>query len=229
MDQITALYEHTLVCPLCQQTFTSQKLRSKFIKIHSYDTDFRPVYTSGSENGLLYHIVVCPKCGYAFSEQFSPFFAPGTKEAIQSRICNQWVPHDFGGKRSIEDAIQTYKLASLSGTLKKEKHIILAGIYMRIAWLYRMIDQHMQEARFLRMAMEEYNQSYSTGDFHDSSMTEVRILYMIGELLYRLGQADESIKYLSKVIESQNKSLDPKAVKMAKERWQTIREERNAK
>ena len=68
----------------------------------------------------------------AYSKDFSKYFAPGTKEMIIEKICSNWVPHSFSEDRTIEDAIQTYKLASYSASLKKEKHITIAGIYMRI-------------------------------------------------------------------------------------------------
>ncbi|MDQ0881707.1 uncharacterized protein (DUF2225 family) [Peribacillus sp. V2I11] len=63
------------------------------------------------------------------------------------KVSSQWIPHHFSKERSIKDAINTYKLASYCGALKKEKHIILAGIRLRIAWLYRINQTKEQEER----------------------------------------------------------------------------------
>ncbi len=40
-------------------------------------------------------------------------------------------------ERDIDEAIETYKLAYLSAMFKKEKSLTLAGLTLRIAWLYR--------------------------------------------------------------------------------------------
>ncbi|MFD6443430.1 DUF2225 domain-containing protein [Peribacillus sp. NPDC060186] len=69
---------------------------------------------------------------------------------MEEKISSQWIPHHFNDERSIKDAINTYKLASYCGSLKKEKHIILAGIHLRIAWLYRNNQTSEQEKRFLQ-------------------------------------------------------------------------------
>ncbi|MGW6662291.1 MULTISPECIES: DUF2225 domain-containing protein [Peribacillus] len=47
-------------------------------------------------------------------------------------------------------------MTSYCGALKKEKHIILAGICLQIAWLYRINKNKEQEERFLRFALKEY-------------------------------------------------------------------------
>ncbi|WP_412762735.1 DUF2225 domain-containing protein [Peribacillus frigoritolerans] len=80
---------------------------------------------------------VCPHCGFSYSEDFSRYFPPTTMEIILEKVSSHWVPHHFSKEISIKDAINTYKLASYCGALKKEKHIILAGLCLRIAWLYR--------------------------------------------------------------------------------------------
>jgi uncharacterized protein len=77
-------------------------------------------------------------------------------EIIMEKVSSHWVPHHFSNERSIKVAINTYKLASYCGALKKENHIILAGICLRIAWLYRINKNKEQEERFLRFALKEY-------------------------------------------------------------------------
>ena len=161
-----------------------------------------------SVNALYYNIYVCPHCGFAYSKDFSKYFAPGTKEVIKEKICSNWVPHSFSEERTIDDAIQTYKLASYSATLKKEKHITLAGIYMRIAWLYRFKQDKEQEIRFMKLARHEYEESYSTGDYSGTQVSEIRILYLVGELSRRIGDNQQAMKYFSSFLK--NKSLQSK-------------------
>lgn len=60
MEELQPLFSRNLQCPLCHEKFTSMKVRSKCIKVEKYDTDFCPIYTEDSINGLLYNILVCP-------------------------------------------------------------------------------------------------------------------------------------------------------------------------
>src|ERR1700730_8397982 len=159
MAELEPIYDKKYDCLYCKNTFVSKKVRSRFSKAASFDTDFCPVYKENENNPLYYHIQVCPKCGFSFSEDFSKYFPPGTLEEIEKKVASRWVPHDFSAERTIHQAIQTYKLAVYCGTLKKEKHIALAGLYIRIAWLHRLTNDHDQEQRFLKLAVEEYEKS----------------------------------------------------------------------
>lgn len=109
--------------------------------------------------------------------------------------------------------------------LKKEKHIVTAGLYIRIAWLYRTTDNHDQEMRFLKLALKEYTESYSTGDYKGTQVSELRLMYLIGELSRRVGQTQDAVRFFSRVIEKQRQSVEPQIVELAKERWQEMREE----
>lgn len=224
MENIEPLYDKKLQCPICSANFTSKKVRTKFIKVNTHDTDFCPTYEEGSVNGLLYNVFVCPECGYAYSEDFSKYFPPSTKESIQEKIQSHWTPHNFSQERTIPAAIQTYKLAAYVASLKKEKHIVIAGLHLRTAWLYRMANKHEKEQRFMKMAIEEYSNSYSTEDYKGTQVSDVRILYLLGELSRRTNQYDEAVKYFSMVIERRKTTVETKLVDMAVERYHEMKE-----
>ena len=228
MNVLEPLYDKKLECLNCQQPFTSKKVRSRFVKMKEFDTDFRPVYESDNANPHLYHVHVCPACGFSFSDDFSRYFPPGAKEAIQTEITNRWAPRNYGAERTIQQAVQTYKLAIYSGTLKKEKHVLIAGMYLRTAWLYRSLKAEQQEQRFLKLAVHEYEQSYSEDDFKGSQVSEVKILYLIGELSRRIDEDSKAIKFFSMVIERQKQTVEPKIIEMAKERWHEMRDSRKS-
>lgn len=225
MEEIQPLFDRSMECLLCKQTSTTKKIRSRFIKVAEYDTDFCPKYEEGSVNALYYNIFVCPHCGFAYSKEFSKYFAPGTKELIIEKICSNWVSHSFSEERTIDDAIQTYKLASYSATLKKEKHITIAGIYMRITWLYRIKQDKEQEIRFMKLARHEYDESFSFGDYSGTQVSEIRILYLAGELSRRIGDNQKAMKYFSSVLEKQKSAVETSIIQMARDRWAEIKEE----
>lgn len=224
MTQLVPLYDKKYTCSMCENSFTTKKVRSRFVKVIRFDTDFAPLYADGFENPNLYYINVCPDCGYSFTDDFSRYFPPGAKQVIQEKICSQWVPHNYGAERTSREAVNTFKLAAYSSMLKKEKHIVTAGLYIRIAWLYRSSENQDQEIRFLKLALKEYTESYSTGDYKGTQVSELRLMYLIGELSRRVGQTQDAVRFFSRVIEKQKQSVEPQIVELAKERWQEMRE-----
>jgi uncharacterized protein len=226
MEELQPLFDRSVDCINCKHKFTSKKIRSRFIKIKEYDTDFLPRYASEQANSLFYNILVCPACGFSFSDDFTKYFGPGTKESIEEKVTSKWVPHNYGGERTIEDAIKTYKLASYCALLKKEKHITAAGIHLRTAWLYRILENRIQEIRFLKLALNEYEMSYSKDDYRGTQVSDVRLLYLAGELARRIGDIPAATKYFSMVIEKRKQTVETRIVDMAKEQWQKIREQK---
>lgn len=224
MTNIEPLYDKKCECPICSNKFTTKKIRSRFIKLESISTDFCPIYFIPEHNPILYQINVCPSCGFSFSEDFSVRFLNGTKEIIIEKVCSKWHPQSFSNERNFDDAIKTYKLAIYCAMLKKEKHILLAGFYLKLAWLYRYLGDEIQEQRFLNNALHEYTTSYSTQDYQGTQMSEIRILYLLGELSIRTGQIKEASPYFSKIIEKQRTTTETKIVEMTKERWNEIRQ-----
>ena len=221
--EIEPSYDKKLKCFNCDTKFTSIKIRSRFVRVVSYDTDFKTEYPNSEINPLFYNVNVCPRCGFSFTDDFTPYFAPGTKEAINAQISAKWSERSFGAERDIDEAIETYKLAYLSAIIKKEKAITTAGLVLRLAWLYRDKELSVEENRFMTIARDLYVASYGEGDYIGTQMSEARVLYMIGELSRRIGDDDEAIRNFSRVIEKQRTTLDPKAVEMAKDRWQEMR------
>lgn len=220
---LTPFYEKKLECLLCKKGFTSTKIRSSFVKVDYYDKDFCPNYHDDMINPLFYNVFVCPHCGFSFTEDFSKYFPPTTSEEIIHRVSDQWVTQDYGKNRTPIQAINSYKLAAYCGELKREKKVTTAGFYLRIAWLYRKLKNTNQEQRFMKFAVEEYVQSYLNSDFHGTQMSEIKIMYLIAQLSYQIGENEQAVMYLSKVIEKQNTTTERTIIEMAKDQWQEIR------
>ncbi|WP_400242996.1 DUF2225 domain-containing protein [Niallia sp. JL1B1071] len=222
MNKIEPLFDKQCTCLLCHTKFTSKKLRSRFVKLIKLDTDFFPVYAE--HNPLLYYINVCPSCGFSYSDDTIPYFSSESKMTLVEKVCSQWIPQSFGQERSIEDSIKTYKLAAYCASLRKEKHITLAGLYLRIAWHYRMLNNSEQEIRFIALALSEYETSYSIGDYQGTQISELRTIYLIADLSKRTNNLEKATKFYSKVIEQQSRTVETQIVKLAKESWQEMRD-----
>ncbi|PCD07217.1 hypothetical protein CMV16_13990 [Peribacillus simplex] len=50
-----------------------------------------------------------------------------------------------------------------------------------------------------KFALEEYEASYSTGDFSGTQVSEARILYLAGEISRKIGNEKAAIKYFKKM------------------------------
>lgn len=228
-ELITPLYDKKVTCLYCETSYTTKKLRSRFVKIKSTDSDFCPYYVNKEHSPLLYFISVCPSCGFSANEQFSSYFPPMTKEAIQENIVDKWTPQNFSNERTYEQAVQTYKLALISAQYKKERAIVQAGILLRLMWLYRTMEKKEEEMRFLQLARNTLELAYQEGNYSNTEMTELRVLYLIGELYRRTGHYKEAIYNFSKVLEQQNSTVEFKMISLAREQWQATREEQKKK
>ena len=222
-----AFYEKKLTCLYCAKPFNTLRVRSRFAIPYQIDSDFCQHYRAGNHNPHFYFVNVCPECGFAFSEEFSEQFPKGTREIISVQITGHWTKRDFGQVRDNQQALEAYKLAILAGSLKKEKNAVLAGLCLRLAWLYRLENNVEQEKRFMGMSLKAYEESFVHSDFAGTSMSELKVLFIIGELCRRLGQYSKAITYFSKIIQHKNAKDEQKMVNMAREQWRVTKEEKS--
>jgi uncharacterized protein (DUF2225 family) len=227
MERHSALYDKTCTCRHCQHTFTTKRVRGGHQVMVHRDTDFCTYYKEQSYNPILYTVNVCPACGFAFTDQFAEKLLPPVKRLVSEEIASKWTPKDFGYVRSISDAMVCYKLAIYAAELTGEAHSVKAGLYLRLAWLYRFRNNGSEERRFLNMAVREYEQSYVHSDYvkGDKEMSEVRILYLIGELMRRVERFDQAVAYFSKVLEFRDRTIETGILQMARDQWSLAREE----
>lgn len=221
------LYDKNYECPFCQHPFTSKKVRRNSQSTLKRDSDFCTYYKQPLSNPILYTVQICPACGYAFTDQFLHVFSPQISKRIKEQIHDKWTTKEFGHPRSMMEAIACYKLAIYTAELKQEAHSVKAGLYLRLAWLYRFLQRHDEEMRFMRIAAKEYEESYIHTDYvkGEKEMTETRILYLIGELNRRIGEFNLAVRYFGKCVETKDRTLEQGTIQMAREQWQLAREE----
>lgn len=212
-------------CPYCKYHYTTTKVRSRFVKPLTTDSLFYTTYEDDSCNPLLYHVHVCPDCGYSFNDQFSSSFPPHAKHEIEKNLTSKWSGQDLTGIRNYQDAIRSLKLCIFTAMLKEEKPVVLAGLYLRTLWLYQHLNRPEQEERFMRLAVEQYEKAYIEDRLDQPDMTPLKVLYLIGELYHRLGDQNKALKNFAKVVDKKKASFDPKIVEMARDQWQMIRTE----
>ncbi|UTR09127.1 DUF2225 domain-containing protein [Evansella sp. LMS18] len=186
-ELIGPFYDKKIICSLCGNAFTSKKIRSRAIRVEKAESDFCLQHKDSTLNPVLYEIYVCPECGFAFNEQFDDNLSAEAEEVFRLKISSNWKKQSYGEERSYEEAAKTLKLALLSAEQTVQTPVVKAGLCLRLSWLYRYMENEKEEARFQRHARSFYEVSYTEGDFKNKSMTEITVLYLIGELSRRVG------------------------------------------
>ena len=165
---------------------------------------------------------VCYYCGYAYTDQFQKPKPSQVKE-IETQITNSWIPREFGDIRDVYTAIETLKLGILCGQIQGEKYNILATLLLHTAWIYREIEDHNNEMRFLSLAREYFLKVYQEDTSGEVDLA--KLLYLLGETSRRLEKYDEAVSWFSKLV-SDRSIRDQKMINRAREQWMLIKRER---
>jgi len=164
---------------------------------------------------------VCPYCGFAFTENSVKKLTEPQRKIIMEKVTSQWKFKDYGGVRTWEDALYTYKMAVACGQLIQEKERVMAGLLHHIAWLYRYKNDEAQEKRFLELALNAYTRVYET---ESDSLDNARLMYLLGELNRRLKRYPEAIKWFGRVI-NDKKIMDSAMIQASRAQWAVTRED----
>ncbi|TJY39890.1 DUF2225 domain-containing protein [Cohnella pontilimi] len=213
------LFQIKVTCACCEETFQTSRVRPSFKKAVHRDSDFCSHYNS--VNPDFYVVRVCPHCGFASTEHFTEKLSAKQRLAYDKKVGNRIITRAFAGERTQSDAMECYKLALLCGQAIDEKDRVIAGLLHHIAWLYRYMGNKEQEKRFLAFAVEAYIRVFET---ERDSLSNARLMYLIGELHRRLKQYQEAVRWFGRVIQDKN-ITDASMIRASREMWQSIREE----
>jgi uncharacterized protein len=219
LEGVHPLFQVKVDCINCGFTFQTSRVRPSFKKAKSTESDFYIHYKD--VNPEYYVVRVCPSCGFATTENFSDKLTEEQRGDFELRVRMNWTMKDFGGERTWEEALQTYKLALLCAQIKGEKERLISGLLHHIAWLYREKGDKEKELRFLQFALDSYIKVYET---EGVDLNNARLMYLIGELHRRLGQYYDAVKWFYRVI-SDKKIMDSAMIRACREQWVVTRED----
>lgn len=212
------LYKIKVQCNCCEASFQTSRVRPSLKKAIKTDTDFCSYFKD--VNPDFYVVRVCPYCGFASTENFTEKLNEKQRKAYYDKLGNQWQYRDYCGERTEDDAMECYKLSLLSAQTVGEKERIIAGLLHHIAWLYRYKGNVEQENRFLRYALDSYIIVFQQ---ERESLSNARLMFLIGELHRRLGEFNEAVKWFGRVINDRS-ITDSAMIRASREQWQNIRE-----
>jgi uncharacterized protein (DUF2225 family) len=216
---VEPLYEISVTCTYCTNTFKSKKVRPSFKKASKTDSDFCLHYKD--VNPDYYVVRICPFCGYAHTENFSDKWTPGERAVFHEKVAQNWSMRDYCKERTWEDSLQCFKLALLSAQIKNEKSRVVAGLLHHLAWLYRIKGDWEQEERFLSFALDAYVNVFET---EGMDLNNAKLMYLMGELNRRLKRFPDAVKWFSRII-NDRKIMDAGMIRASREQWVTTRED----
>ena len=209
-------------CPCCKVKFTTKKIRTSRLRLEKRDADFLNYYKT--ENPIKYNIFVCPNCGYAAYEKKYETIKRDGMDIIQANITLNWEQRDFGGVRSNQQALETYKLALLQGSMLAYSKLELGNICLNIGWLNRIEEDDEEEKRFLTLARDQFIEAYNLESLSGTNMTEEKLSYLIAELSRRIGEAEKALSWFNTCINDPAIKMNPALEDMAREQWRLTRE-----
>ncbi|MDD4600150.1 MAG: DUF2225 domain-containing protein [Negativicutes bacterium] len=220
------LYTVNKACSVCGMDFPVTRVRMRLVK-ERQDTDFCTYYKD--INPYYYTIWVCPHCGYAAQDSHFPNISPANIDKVAKFLAGREVNINLGGERTREQAIAAYKLAIFFADMEGLAASEIAGLYLRLAWLFREGEFDNEEQAALSKAAGYFEQALFKERLPIAGMSEVSITYLVGELLRRTGRAEEGLRYFSKVVASPQAKMEKRILDMARDAWQEARATRNSR
>lgn len=207
-------------CPLCNSNFFVAQLRSRlqFIK---QEADFNRIYEG--TNPLYLSIWFCPHCGYAAQDTFFDSITEKQKRIVKEFLENVDVKVAFPGSRSREQAIELFKLAIYYAELMDVAKSRIAGLYLRLAWLYREAQDNKLENIAIEKALYYYEKALDKDLFPVGNMTEFTVEYLIAQLYYHTGNIKKSVNGLQKLLSNPNILHEQLIFRMARALWDNLK------
>lgn len=194
------IFLRKILCPICNTNFETPAVKVNIPRISSKDSDFFIRYSV--ENPYFYDVWICPTCGYsALKTDFSKI-KNFQKELIIKNITPKWVSRTYPIPYNENIAIEKYKLALLSAVIIESKSSTKATICLKIAWMYRLLNDIQNEKIFLLKALNLFEDTYTKESLPVYGLDRFSIMFLIGELNRRLDNNDIALRWFSEVITS---------------------------
>ncbi|OQY08818.1 MAG: hypothetical protein B6I28_04145 [Fusobacteriia bacterium 4572_132] len=221
------IWKKDVICPACLTTFTTYNYKSKSLPIIKKEADFHEIYDVISP--LMFDIWVCPECLYAAKrENFIKIEREELEKIAKDKIKRKKMvkDKDFRKKRDYELGILSYRLAVTCYKHRKFTNGFFGSIYLKAAWLARENEMIEEEKEFLESVIYYYEKALSNGEKIGGQLTELGLIYLLGEIYRRIGKLDKAAKYFMRVKSDENIIKEKAIMRMADEQLEIVKEEK---
>lgn len=221
-----SFYSKEIKCPICNNKFTTLKLKTSAAIVSKKDEDFCTHYKD--LNPMFYEIIVCPVCAYSASENSFEDIPTTDIQKLREIFSGRDVRRTFCYERAPIDALDTFKLALYTANLRHAKSSIIAGLCLKIAWMYRFMEDE-RELQFMKFALDNYKEAFSKESPPIGNLNEFTMMYLLGELSRRVGDLDGAVFWFSKAVASPEKTSNPRIERMVRDQWALAKEQYKSK
>ena len=221
---VDLLYSVDKDCVLCGKSFPATKVRNR-LRMLKQDSDFCTTYAD--INPYYYDIWVCPHCGYAAQESWFNELGESAADKVKAFLKGKDVRVDFGGSRSRQQALDTYRLAIFYGRLTGQVASRMAGLFLRMAWLFREAEEADKEQLALVEARKYYEEALMREPLPIGHMTEISLEYIVAELYRRTGELDKALTGFGRIVGNPKAKLEKRLLELARDAWHETRDLRN--
>lgn len=199
-NELDCLYDKKVTCPVCNSSFTVKAVKTSSYKMKGKDSDFFIRYEL--INPYFYDVWICNSCGYAAMKADFEKIKSFQKELVETNITPKWRGRDYKTPYDINTAIERYKLSLLNYYYIEAYSSKKAMNCLKLAWLYRLLNDTKNEQTYLTEALNGFNDAYINENFPIYGMDKFTIMYLIGELYRRTGDNENALLWLGRVITS---------------------------
>lgn len=196
------LYTKAYQCPVCRHDIEEYTVKQSRLRFERSELDLKPVY-KGIEP-LFYDVIHCMTCGYAAPLQFFDQIKPRAAQAIVEHIWPKFKPKHYPAERTVKDALERYKMASICAETIDAPASQHGYIAMKMAWMFRIAGHHQMEMEFIKKAMKHFHEAFMKESFPICGMNEETYSYVIAAFYKLTGDNSEALKWLSKVVVKRN-------------------------
>lgn len=219
-DEEASLYDKKVVCPVCGTEFFARALKTSAYRMKGRESDFYINYDN--VNPYFYDVLLCNVCGYAAMKADFEKIRKSEIELIRQNISQRWNSHEYPSVYNVDIAIERYKLSLLNYTVMGSKASRKAMNCLKLSWMYRLIDDGVNERLFMEQALIGFKDTYFNESLPVYGMDKFAVMYLMGELNRRLGNNEEAIRYFGEVITS--RGADKKIKDLARDQRDLVRE-----
>jgi len=195
------LYDRQVTCPVCENVFKARAAKTSSYRVIKQDSDLFINY--GLVNPYFYDVWVCNSCGYAAMKNDFNKIRSFQVDSVKKKITSKWHGKNYPDVYDINIAIERYKLSLLNYFVIEAKPSKKAMNCLKLAWMYRILEDNANELTFLKQALEGFNEAYFNEDFPIYGMDKFTCMYLIGELNRRVRNDSEAMSWFSRVIVTQ--------------------------
>lgn len=219
--KLSPIYNKEITCPICGKVFKTKAVKSSYYRVGKKDTDFFIRYLT--VNPYFYDVWLCNNCGYGTLKADFGKIRENEIELVRKNIMTRWQGRTYPEAYDVNIAIERYKLALLNYTVIDAKSSKKAMTCLKIAWMYRILEDKENELLFLRQALEGFNDTYYNESFPIYGMNKYTVMYLIGEINRRVGNNEKALLWLGQVITAP--AVSPKLKDLARDQKDLIKEE----